>query len=53
MTIRAVTYPIFIKRAEKRLLELRDTSRDAPFLKEQRIDPKCNPKTYLRAQQPR
>lgn len=49
VTIRAMTYSTFIKRAEKRMLGLRDKLRDAPFLKEQGIDLE----TYMRPQQPR
>lgn len=49
VTIRAMTYSTFVKRAEKRMLGLRDKLRDAPFLKEQGIDPE----TYMQAQQPR
>ncbi|MEN2712709.1 ATP-binding protein [Sphingomonas sp. NPDC092331] len=49
VTIRAMTYSTFVKRAEKRLLGLRDKLRDAPFLKEQGIDPE----TYMQPQQPR
>lgn len=49
VTIRAMTYSTFVKRAEKRLLGLRDKLRDAPFLKEQGIDPD----TYMQPQQPR
>lgn len=49
VTIRAMTYSTFIKRAEKRLLGLRDKLRDAPFLKEQGIDPEI----YMRPQMPR
>jgi hypothetical protein len=48
VTIRAMTYSTFVKRAEKRLLGLRDKLRDAPFLKEQGIDPD----EYMRPQQP-
>ncbi|MCH8685869.1 ATP-binding protein [Pedomonas mirosovicensis] len=46
--IRAMTYSTFVKRAEKRMLGLRDKLRDAPFLKEQGIDPE----TYMRPQLP-
>ncbi len=49
VTIRAMTYSTFIKRAEKRLLGLREKLRDAPFLKEQGIDPEI----YMQSQQPR
>ena len=49
VTIRAMTYSTFIKRAEKRMLGLRDKLRDAPFLKEQGIDPEV----YMQPQQPR
>jgi hypothetical protein len=49
VTIRAMTYSTFVKRAEKRMLGLRDKLRDAPFLKEQGIDPE----TYMQPQQPR
>jgi hypothetical protein len=48
VTIRAMTYSTFVKRAEKRMLGLRDKLRDAPFLKEQGIDADA----YMRAQQP-
>ena len=47
--IRAMTYSTFVKRAEKRMLGLRDKLRDAPFLKEHGIDPEV----YMQAQQPR
>lgn len=43
-----MTCAIFIKRAEKRLLELRETLRDVPLLKEEGIDPD----TWMCAQQP-
>lgn len=49
VTIRAMTYSTFVKRAEKRMLGLRDKLRDAPFLKEQGIDPE----TYMEPQLPR
>jgi hypothetical protein len=49
VTIRAMTYSTFVNRAEKRMLGLRDKLRDAPFLKEQGIDPDI----YMRPQQPR
>lgn len=49
VTIRAMTYSTFVKRAEKRLLGLRDKLRDAPFLKDQGIDPD----TYMQPQRPR
>lgn len=49
VTIRAMTYSTFIKRAEKRLLGLRDKLRDAPFLKEQGIDPQV----FMEPQGPR
>ncbi|BCH35596.1 hypothetical protein MesoLjLc_75260 [Mesorhizobium sp. L-8-10] len=49
VTIRAITYSTFVKRAEKRMLGLRDKLRDAPFLKERGIDPE----TYMQPQQPR
>ncbi|MGO8503176.1 ATP-binding protein [Rhizobium leguminosarum] len=48
VTIRAMTYSNFVKRAEKRMLGLRNKLRDAPFLKEQGIDPE----TYMQPQQP-
>jgi len=38
VTIRPMTYNVFIKRAEARMLGLRDKLRDAPFLKEQGVD---------------
>lgn len=47
VTIRAMTYSTFVKRAEKRLLGLRDKLRDAPFLKDHGIDPE----SYMRPQQ--
>jgi len=47
VTIRAMTYSTFVKRAEKRLLGLRDKLRDAPFLKEHGVDPEI----YMRPQQ--
>ncbi|MGO8506573.1 hypothetical protein AB9F35_35010, partial [Rhizobium leguminosarum] len=43
-----MTYSNFLKRAEKRMLGLRNKLRDAPFLKEQVIDPE----TYMQPQQP-
>ena len=49
VTIRAMTYSTFVKRAEKRLLGLREKLRDAPFLKEQGVDPEA----YMRPQQSR
>lgn len=49
VTIRAMTYSTFVKRAEKRMLGLRDKLRDAPFLKDRGIDPEV----YMRPQQPR
>ena len=49
VTIRAMTYSTFVKRAEKRLLGLRDKLRDAPFLKEHGIDPEA----YMQPQLPR
>ncbi|MBU8873798.1 ATP-binding protein [Reyranella sp. MMS21-HV4-11] len=49
VTIRAMTYSTFIKRAEKRMLGLRDKLRDAPFLRDRGIDPE----TYMSPQQPR
>lgn len=48
VTIRAMAYSTFIKRAEKRMLGLRDKLRDAPFLTEQGIDPE----TYMQPQEP-
>lgn len=48
VTIRAMTYSTFVKRAEKRMLGLRDKLRDAPFLKEQGIDAEA----YMGSQQP-
>lgn len=48
VTIRAMTYSTFVKRAEKRLLGLRDKLRDAPFLKDHGIDPEI----YMRPQLP-
>ena len=47
VTIRAMTYSTFVKRAEKRMLGLRDDCRDAPFLREQGIDPEI----YMQSQQ--
>lgn len=38
VTIRPMGYNVFIKRAEARMLGLRDKLRDAPFLKEQGVD---------------
>lgn len=38
VVIRPMSYSVFIKRAEKRMLGLRDKLRDAPFLREQGID---------------
>lgn len=38
VVIKPLAYDVFIKRAEARLLGLRDKLRDAPFLKEQGID---------------
>jgi hypothetical protein len=49
VTIRAMTYSTFVKRAEARMLGLRNKLSDAPFLKEQGIDPAA----YMRPQQPR
>lgn len=49
VTIRAMTYSTFVKRAEKRLLGLREKLRDAPFLKEQGLDPEA----YMRPQRSR
>ena len=49
VTIRAMTYSTFVRRAEKRMLGLRNKLRDVPFLKEQGIDPD----TYMQPQQPR
>lgn len=49
VTIRAMTYSTFIKRAERRMLGLRDTLRDAPFLREHGIDPD----TFMQPQMPR
>lgn len=49
VTIRAMTYSTFVKRAEKRLLGLRDKLRDAPFLKDHGIDPEI----YMAPHQPR
>lgn len=49
VTIRAMTYPIFVKRAEKRMLGLRDRLRDAPFLQERGIDVDA----YMQPQLPR
>ncbi|RDE07632.1 ATP-binding protein [Pelagibacterium lacus] len=39
VTIRPMTYDVFIRRAEKRLLGLRQKLRDAPFLSEAGFDP--------------
>jgi hypothetical protein len=44
-----MTYSTFIRRAEKRLLGLRDKLRDAPFLREQGLDAE----TYVEPQLPR
>lgn len=49
VVIRAMTYSTFVKRAEKRMLGLRDKLRDAPFLKEQGLDADA----YLQPQSPR
>lgn len=49
VTIRAMTYSTFIKRAERRMLGLRDKLRNAPFLKEHGIDPE----TFMQPQMPR
>lgn len=38
IVIRPMAYNVFIKRAEARMLGLRDKLRDAPFLKEQGVD---------------
>lgn len=38
VVIRPMTYSVFIRRAEARMLGLRDKLRDAPFLKEQGVD---------------
>lgn len=38
IVIRPMAYNVFIKRAEARMLGLRDRLRDAPFLKEQGVD---------------
>jgi len=49
VTIRAMSYSTFVKRAEKRLLGLRDKLHDAPFLKELGV----NPDVYVHPAQPR
>ncbi|GFZ85075.1 MULTISPECIES: ATP-binding protein [Sphingobium] len=49
VTIRAMTYSTFIKRAEKRMLGLRERLRDAPFLAELGIEPEA----YMAPQLPR
>lgn len=49
VTIIPMTYSTFIRRAEKRLLGLRDKLRDAPFLREQGLDAE----TYVEPQLPR
>lgn len=49
VVIRPMTYSTFVKRAEKRMLGLRNKLRDAPFLKEQGVDTEA----FLRPQQPR
>lgn len=49
VTIRAMTYSTFVKRAEKRMLGLRDKLHDAPFLKEQGVDPE----SFMQPQRPR
>jgi hypothetical protein len=45
--IRPMLYNVFIKRAEKRMLGLRDKLRDAPFLQEHGI----NAREFLEPQQ--
>jgi hypothetical protein len=49
VTIRAMTYSTFVRRAEKRMLGLREKLRDAPFLKEHGIDTD----SFMQPQQPR
>jgi hypothetical protein len=38
LTIQPMAYDVFIRRAERRMLGLRDKLRDAPFLQGQGID---------------
>ncbi|TKV70362.1 ATP-binding protein [Rhizobium sp. AU243] len=49
VTIIPMTYVTFVKRAEKRMLGLRDKLKDVPFLKDQGLDTEA----FLRPQHPR